>query len=104
MHYVHIFEFLDIERVQNPDVVCNAILEELGEHLPMPISDAGQVTLSSRHPFWVLKIMYIVDLVQGELNKCHTMKELGFMDATIPLDDGISSNTSSYMFMVQIRL
>ena len=93
-----------MERVQNPDAVCNATLEELKEHLPMSISDVRQVTLSSGHPFWVLKMLYIMDLVQGGFNKCYTMKDLGFMSATIPLDDSISSNTSSYMFMVQIRL
>ena len=66
----------------------------------MPISDARQVILPSGHLFWVLKMLYIMDLVQGGLNKCHTMRDLGFMSATIPLDDGISYNTSSYMFMV----
>ena len=70
----------------------------------MLISDVRQVTLSSGHPFWVLKMLYIMDLAQGGLNKCRTMRDLGFMSATIPLDDSISSNTSSYMFMVQIRL
>lgn len=81
------FEFLDPERARNPDSVHNATLEELEEHLLTPISNSGQVTLSNKRPFRTLQMLYVADPVQGESNKRRATGDLGFMSATIPLDE-----------------
>ena len=91
-------KFHNTQRLQNSNAICNPTLEGLEEHLPTPIGGGSQVTSFGPHQFHVLEMLYITDPVQAESNKRCATGDLGFMSATITLEEwNLVKHLTSYV-------
>ena len=91
-------KFLNTQRSRNSNAIRNPTSEELEEHLPTPIGEGSQVTTFGSHPFRVLEMLYITDPVQAESNKHRATGDLGFMSATVTLEEwNLVKHLTSYV-------